>query len=97
MGGRNSFVFAFVSARNRPGDSQLVFFGKNVFNGEMQIGKSPGEPRNLLFVGIRTYLRAGYVGVVEGMAGGNQFVYQVEFPFIPDFFVEAANSVLVLG
>jgi hypothetical protein len=33
---------------------------------------------------------------MEGMAGGNQLVYDVELPFIPDFFVEAKSNLLVL-
>src|SRR4029450_8837239 len=56
--GRNSFVPAFVSAGNHPGDNQLVLFGKNVFDGEMQIGKSRSKPDYLLFVTVRTCLRA---------------------------------------
>src|SRR5260370_857743 len=73
--GRNSFVLAFVSAGNQPGDNKLVLFGKNVVDGEMQIGKSGHKPDNLPFVTFRTCLRAGQVGVVESMAGGNQLVY----------------------
>src|SRR6267143_2647354 len=93
----NSHEIAFVCARNGPAGNYFVLLGNRVLDGPAQIGVALEEARNLALVCFRTDGGTEYVGALESMAGGDEFVYNFKLSFVPDFFVEASNDGFVLS
>src|SRR6266513_5310495 len=72
--GGNSHEFAGVSAGNCPSDRQLFLFVNDVFNREAQIRNADDEARDLAFISVGTNRGIREVGIVESVAGGDDFV-----------------------
>src|SRR6266851_1339772 len=89
---RDSHVPTFVGTGKVPRNSQLLFFGNDIFDREAQIRETRQEPSDRAFIVSRTNGRTRGIVVMKSVAGRDYFVHDFESPVIPDFSVEPADN-----